>query len=203
MPRLWRQLGFFTRRFLRTILRSHHSPRQIAGGVALGVFLGFTPTMGCQMATAAIVSTFFRLSRIPAVMCVYITNPVTAVPIYGSCYFLGAWILRPFGFRPINFARVRTLFTDRDGLGFWENVTTRLSELFALGGETLAALWLGCLLAGAGAAIVSYYVTLRFVTGHRLIKAERKARRAQRRLERVRMEQELAKARRLGEDGDA
>jgi len=203
MPRLWRQLGFFMRRLLRATLRSRHSPRQIAGGVAVGVFVGFTPTMGCQMITAGLVSTFLRLSRIPAVTFVYITNPVTAAPIYGASYFLGALILRPFGFRPINFARIRNLFMDREGLGFWEDIATRLGELFALSGETFAALWIGCLIAGAVAAAVSYYVTLRFVTGHRLLRAERQARRAQRRLERIRMEQELAKARRPGEDPDA
>ena len=69
MPRLWRQFGFFMRRLLRATLRSRHSPRQIAGGVAVGVFIGFTPTMGCQMITAGLVSTFLRLSRIPAVAC--------------------------------------------------------------------------------------------------------------------------------------
>ena len=107
---------------------------------------------------------------------------------------LGAAILRPIGFEPLKFESIRKLFIQPENMGFWEGVRHNLPKLFRLGGDTFASLWLGCVLAGGVAAIVLYYVTLRFVAGHRLIKAERMARRARRRLEQIRMEQTLEKS---------
>ena len=191
MPTLYRRTSYVVRRLLRGVLRSNDSSRQIAAGVALGVFIAFTPTMGFQLIIAALVATLLKVSRLPALVMVYITNPFTALPIYGSSYMLGATILRPFGFRPLSFEKMRTLIVRPEDVGFWETIYTKLLDVFALGGETFASLWLGCTLVGAAVAVLMYYVALRFVTGHRLIKAERMARRAQRRIERIRMEQAL------------
>lgn len=191
MVRLSRLFRHFLRRRLRRHMRGPATSRQIAGGVALGVFVGFTPTMGLQMVIAGVLATLVKVSRIPAMMAVYITNPFTAAPIYGACYLLGANLLRPFGFRPLRWEVIQQLFVNPEDVGFWEKVYDKLDKLFHLGRETFAALWLGCTLAGIAFAVISYYVTLRFVTGHRLIKAERQARRAARRLERVTTEQEL------------
>ncbi len=190
MPSAYRRLAYLFRRALRGILRSNDSPRQIAGGVAVGTFVGFMPTMGGQMISAALLATLFRCSRIPAMAMVYITNPFTAIPIYGTCYFVGVAILNPFGFHPTSLERLKTIFSAHVPGGPWEMLYVRLVYLLDLGVDTLAPLWLGCLLCGAVAAIILYYITLRLVTGHRLIKVEKLARRAQKRLERVRQQQE-------------
>ena len=202
MPTLYRRFSYVLRRFLRSVLHSNHSSRQIAAGVGIGVFIAFTPTMGFQIITAALVTTLLKCSRLPALAMVYISNPFTALPLYGTCYMLGASLLRPFGFRPLSVERIRALLVRPEDAGFWENIYSRLLNIFALGGETFGALWLGCTLMGAAAALVSYYVALRFVTGHRLIKAERMAQRARRRIERIRMEQALESGQSRGERAD-
>jgi len=202
MPTLYRRISYVLRRFLRGVLRSNDSSRQIASGVALGMFIAFTPTMGFQLIIAALIATLLKCSRIPAMAMVYITNPFTAIPIYGTSYALGAALLRPFGFKPLRLSAIRNLFVHPEDLGPWEAIYSKLLSLFALGGETFASLWIGCTVMGAAAAVVSYYVALRFVTGHRLIKAERMARRARRRLERIRMEQALERAQSQGERDD-
>ena len=186
-----RRMAYTVRRLLRTVLHGNDSSRQIAAGVGIGVFIAFTPTMGFQMIIAALVTTVLKCSRLPAMVVVYITNPFTAIPIYGSCYALGVALLRPFGFRPLQLERIRSLFVRPEDVGFWETMYTKLQQIFALGGETFLTLWLGCVLVGAAMGVASYYVSLRFVAGHRLIKAERAARRARRRLERVRLAQAL------------
>ena len=178
------------RRILRRILSSHHSPRQIAAGAALGILIGFTPLMGLHMILAAVLSTFFGFSRLASVPMVYITIPVTAPFVYPGCYLLGVWMLRPFGFHVLSPAKVRALFVLPDGPGLWSAVWIKLQELFSLGWEGLAPLWLGCLVVGSVSAIAMYYASLRFVTGHRLLKAQRMALRAQQRLERIRHRQE-------------
>jgi len=184
-----RAIRYYTKRAIRVALHPNDSPRQIAGGVAIGTLVGFMPTMGGQMITAAVLATLFRCSRVPAMAMVYITNPFTAVPIYGACYFLGVGMMRPFGFRPLGFARIRGFFVTPEDVGFWAKMYSKLFGLFNLGWEALAPLWIGCLTGGIIAAVVMYYVSLRFVTGHRLLKAERMAKRAKRRLERIRLQQ--------------
>ena len=190
MTRLYRITTYHIRRMLREMLRSKDSPRQIAGGVAIGVQIGFMPTMGGQMITAALLATLFGCSRIPAMAMVYITNPFTAIPIYGTCYLVGVAILRPFGFQPVGLDRLTALLTAHVEGGPWRMIYVKLAQLFSLGIDTLAPLWLGCILCGAVAAVCFYHLSLRFVTGHRLIKAEKMMRRAQKRLERIRRRQE-------------
>ena len=188
MGTISRRTRYYLRRLLRSVLRTNDSPRQIAGGVAVGMMVAFSPTMGLQMFLAALVATVLKCSRLPAVIVVYITNPFTAIPIYLSCYVIGVGILRPFGFT-LDVEQVRRLLVRPEEWGFWELIYQKLADIFALGWNVFAPLWLGCLIVGGIGAAIAYQVSLRFVTGHRLIKAERMARRAQRRLERIRQEQ--------------
>ena len=193
MPAYLRRISYVARRAFRTVVRSNDSPRQIAGGVAIGVVIGFMPTMGMQMVTAAFIATLFRCSRLPAMAMVYITNPFTALPIYLFCYVVGVGLLRPFGFT-LQIERVRQLIVSPEDLGLWQTIYDKLGQLFAIGAHVLLPLWLGCLVVGSLAAVVFYHATVRLVTGHRLLKAERSAKRAQRRLGRIRRKQALEKS---------
>ena len=69
------------------------TPREIALGFALGIFLGFSPTMGVQMIIAAFVASLFKWSKISAMIGVQLTNPVTAPVIYGLTYMVGVKVL--------------------------------------------------------------------------------------------------------------
>lgn len=81
----------------RTLLRhilglddTHHS---IAMGTTVGMFIGMTPTVGIQMIIVVIVAfltkPFFRFNRVAALITVYISNPITMVPIYYMNYKVG------------------------------------------------------------------------------------------------------------------
>jgi len=189
-----RKASFYIRRIMRPFVRSNDSSRQIAGGIALGVLVAFSPTMGLQMLIAALLTTALGCSRLPALAAVYITNPFTAIPIYIFCYVVGVQILKPFGFT-LDMEQITRLLVRPEDLGFWETIYHKLGEVFALGWNAFAPLWLGCISVGTLAAILAYYISLRFVTGHRLIKAEKMARRAQKRLERIQMMQTLEQSR--------
>ena len=69
------------RKGLRRIVYSRSSTPSIAAGVALGVFIAFTPTVGLQMLIAALLATAFRVNVLAAVVPVWITNPLTVMPI--------------------------------------------------------------------------------------------------------------------------
>lgn len=77
----------------RKILMLDDTPRSIALGTAIGVFVALTPTVGIQMVLVLIIAAlcrpFFRFNQIAGLVAVYISNPITTVPIYWFCYKLG------------------------------------------------------------------------------------------------------------------
>ncbi len=56
--------------------------RSIAVGLAMGLFIAFTPTIPFQILLCAIGAILLRVNLSVAVAAVMITNPVTAVPVY-------------------------------------------------------------------------------------------------------------------------
>ncbi|MCG8687680.1 MAG: DUF2062 domain-containing protein, partial [Desulfobacterales bacterium] len=71
-------------------IRLRGNPREIGLGFALGVFLGFSPTMGIQLASAVALASVFKWNKYAAAIGVWITNPLTAPFIYGLTYLVGA-----------------------------------------------------------------------------------------------------------------
>lgn len=65
----------------------------VATGLALGLFIAFTPTIPFQMALAATGAFLLKLNLPAAVVGVWVTNPLTAVPIYLSANRLGRRLL--------------------------------------------------------------------------------------------------------------
>jgi hypothetical protein len=66
--------------------------RPIAGGLALGLFIGCTPTMGAQIILAAAAAYFLRVNIAIAIAATFITNPITAPVVYTLEYRLGVWL---------------------------------------------------------------------------------------------------------------
>ena len=194
MATISRRMVFYLRRLVRRVIQSNDSSRQIAGGIAIGVLIAFTPTIGFQVILAVLLTTLLGCSRLPAVAVVYITNPFTAVPIYLFCFVVGAGLLRPFGF-VVDIEQVKMLLVRSKDMGLWQIAYSKLLDVFTLGWQAFAPLWLGCMVVGVAAAAVAYHISLRLVTGHRLIKAERMARRAKMRLERIQREQAMERVR--------
>lgn len=77
------------RTLLRAILSLDDSAHSIAKGTAIGMFLGLTPTVGIQMVLVMLVSLFVRFNRKAALITVYISNPLTMIPIYWANYKVG------------------------------------------------------------------------------------------------------------------
>jgi uncharacterized protein (DUF2062 family) len=71
----------------------HLNRKSIAGGVALGLFIGFMPILG-QMFVAAALAIFFRVNLPVATMAVWVSNPITVAPMFFCAYKLGASILQ-------------------------------------------------------------------------------------------------------------
>ena len=86
---------------LRRVLRYHwlkfrrlqENPRKIAGGMALGVFIGITPTIPFHTVAALSLAALLRVSPVTAFIGIQIGNPLTIVPLYVAAYKVGQFLL--------------------------------------------------------------------------------------------------------------
>lgn len=67
--------------------------RSISGGLALGLFIAFTPTIPFQMLLAVCGGLYFRVNLPIALAACWVTNPLTALPIYTAAWRLGKYIM--------------------------------------------------------------------------------------------------------------
>jgi uncharacterized protein (DUF2062 family) len=171
------------KRILRQLARSEASARNLAWGAFVGFFVGMLPIMGIQMAVAVAVAALFRVSKLAAVLPVWITNPVTFVPIYGFNYWVGHRVtgLGP-GWREYETIlknALDLLSVSAPDAGFlaniWRNFLAATQMLFQHGWNAAIALTIGCVIAGvvlgAAALPLVYY-------GVKRARARRAARRA-------------------------
>lgn len=83
---------------LRQILALDDTNHSKALGVSIGMFVGMTPTVGIQMiiilVIAVLTSRLFQFNRVAALLTVYISNPLTMLPIYWLDYKVGTWFIR-------------------------------------------------------------------------------------------------------------
>jgi uncharacterized protein (DUF2062 family) len=142
---MWRGIGFIRqcKLMLTRFVRLRGLPEEIARGMALGIFIGMTPTMGLQMPIALVFAYLLKENRLAAVLGVWITNPATAPFIYGLEYELGRRLL---GMEYVSFPGELTI-----------------DSVSKVGWEVLAPLWLGGILGGILLAPIAYWLTLRLV----------------------------------------
>ena len=84
--------AFIHDRLISRILTINDTPHAIALGSAVGMFLAMTPTVGLQIVLAIAICTLIGANRIAACVLVFVSNPLTMLPIYWVDYQLGCWI---------------------------------------------------------------------------------------------------------------
>jgi uncharacterized protein (DUF2062 family) len=153
-----RNLLMRIRPVLRWVIKLRSSPRAIAGGLGLGTFIAFTPTIGVQLILAFVIATFFNLNRPAAMIPVWITNPVTVAPIYTFNYWLGVkfWDGPPL-------SEVSGLFIDigrtMAHLEFWD-IKEQFLAVLQMGKDILIPLVLGSVLIGVVTGLLAYVLSL-------------------------------------------
>ncbi|MCA9601319.1 MAG: DUF2062 domain-containing protein [Polyangiales bacterium] len=168
--------------FVRRIVGLDDTPHRIAWGVFLGCVVGATPTLGFQIVIYLLVATLLRANKLSGLPIVFVTNPVTAVPLYYFAWRFGAWLL---GSKPQNAARTERAMEELAGTAgggdwtrgvftqdFWERV---LNTILGMGIE----LWVGCIILGVAFGIPAYALTYRAVVQLRAAKEARERREAE------------------------
>lgn len=109
----------------------HFNRRSVAGGTAIGLFSAFVP-IPLQMVLAALLAILFQVNLPLAATLVWITNPITAAPIFYFAYLLGSILLR-IPYQPLEL---------------------QLSSQSIL--ATLPPFLLGCMVLSTGSALIGY-----------------------------------------------
>nr|WP_275583522.1 DUF2062 domain-containing protein [Archangium primigenium] len=167
----WKHVKRKLRRVRVRLMRGAGAPSEIAGGMALGLFVALLPVLGLQLPLALLLAEVLRrlahlhLSRVAAAAGVWLTNPLTAAPLYGLCYVVG----RPFA-RWLLPASPSATARDAGGL-----------DLAALSGpealSVVTSLIVGAVLLGVPVAWLGYRITYGMVSRQHARRQERRARR--------------------------
>lgn len=162
----WRRIRHF---IVVKVLHADDSPHRIALGVAIGLFIAWTPTVGLQMLLALAAAAVLRANKIIPVALVWITNPVTLVPIYYVNWVIGRMIVPGDDNLRMNEAYIRLQALVKHSPNFfdlilepgtWKQIGTLI---FEMGIE----LWIGSFALGMLLAIAGYFSTLHGVMYYR------------------------------------
>lgn len=155
------------RRFvIHNLLHADDPPHRLALGLAVGVFVAFTPTVGIQMIIAGFLSWLLKANKLVSAAMVWISNPATIIPIYWYCYRIGCAVL---ALDPIG--RDWWLRLAEPPQGWWNRVTFYWTQFLAIA----EPLWLGGLIVGLICAYPTYYVAFAVIRAYRQRRAARDA----------------------------
>jgi uncharacterized protein (DUF2062 family) len=137
------------------LLRLKGKPQEVAGGVAIGVFIGMTPTVPLHTVLAVIISLILRKSKLAAALGVWVANPFFLPFIYVLDYKVGQGIT---GATPPSLAM--------------SNFS--IPGLVQLGWDISYPLLLGGTVTGFLCAIPSYFITKRIILLYQEKRRQRK-----------------------------
>ena len=93
-----KRLVEFIRRHWHRLIQLHDTPHRIAGGVAIGIYIGFFPPLGFKVVSAILIAWAFKCSRIASAVTVnwhdicWVFPPLFVILLRAE-YGIGYWIL--------------------------------------------------------------------------------------------------------------
>ncbi|MEW5909043.1 MAG: DUF2062 domain-containing protein [Thermodesulfobacteriota bacterium] len=137
--------------FFYRIKRLEGDPHYVAMGLAIGVFIGITPTIPFHTVLAVFLSFLLKGSKVAAALGVWISNPITIPVFYFLSFKIGTWMLNMPMPRDENF--------------------TSLIELFRTGSLLGAAAVCGGIILGIIPGAMTYWLTRRMIS---ILRSKRK-----------------------------
>ena len=181
----WKRTRYF---FYKRVLHADDTPHRIALGAGVAMLVAFSPTIGFQTVIAIALATLLRANKAVCIPIVWITNPLTILPVYGACWELGHTLMvAPTAGNGSNFVAELASLTPYTDQRVWPHLFEAefWSRLLRLMFEFGIELWVGCLAVGAVAAFLTYFATRWGVTEYR---QRRRVRRISRNIQRARIQ---------------
>ncbi len=141
------------------IIRLQGDPHVLARGVAVGIFVGITPTIPLHTILAIILAIILRSSKIAALLfTVVVSNPFTIFFQYYLSWRLGTWLT----FKDLSWEEIQTVLDLISAhTGFREIVIA----LCGLGQDTLLVMLVGGTCLALPFALVGYLLAYYFFSG--------------------------------------
>lgn len=156
------------RRMYVGMIRAPGAPREVALGMAIGLFVALIPVAQTLIALGVVELirrlTGIRPSRVAAALGVWLTNPITAAPLYALSLVIG---------RPVARLLLGGLGVAAPEIGV---ETTWLQDLVAL--ESVIGIITGAVMLGTPIALVGYELTRRGVLAYQVRRVARQRARA-------------------------
>ena len=150
LPKLTKEMLsplYWWRESVRKLQELRGRPRDLSLGLAIGVFIGFTPTIPIHTVLAVALAAAFRGSTLAAALGVWVANPLTIPLFYYGSYRLGSFVL---GMPELTLPSKYSVFS-----------------LMKLGGNVTVAMLHGGVLLGIVPAVITYFLTYRFTSSPR------------------------------------
>jgi uncharacterized protein (DUF2062 family) len=148
--------SIFSRGFakLLSLARQKDTPHRIALGMALGIFVGLLPIMGIQMAVVTLFALPLRGNLKAAIAGVWISNPITFIPMYWTYYRFGLFFMPGNQVSWSSFSQSITKYAE------WDKVLD-------LSMDILGPMCVGSLIMAVLGGAITYFVAYWFVENHR------------------------------------
>ena len=115
------------------------------------------------MVVAAAIAAIFRVSKIAAVLPVWISNPLTFIPLYGFNYWLGH-ILTGLGPTHEEYRVVLHKVAElTNSAGFFDGIIEGTKLFGSLGRDAVYSLCIGSIIVGIISAIISYPISMKLI----------------------------------------
>ncbi|MBW2648067.1 MAG: DUF2062 domain-containing protein [Deltaproteobacteria bacterium] len=153
------------------VLHVDDSTHRIALGLALGVFVAFTPPLGHHILLVILLCSIFRANKFVGLTFIWLSNPFTYVVLYYPNYLLGRGVLAFFGTAgEVEPARISAMFDE--SLSFDHVMTSFYTSEFwrELGSFFVKIgfeMFTGGLIIGSIVAGLAYFMGYRLIDGYR------------------------------------
>lgn len=142
---LHKHLKHNLRQYAIQIKQLQGDPHYVALGMAIGVFIGVTPTIPFHTLIAVALAFLFRCSKPAAALGVWFANPLTIPFFYLASYKVGMFFLGKAS--PFDIEKYESIL-----------------EIFKLGADVTLAMLFGGIIIGIPPAVGIYFITRRIFT---------------------------------------
>ncbi len=146
---------FFRYYYLR-FLRLQGNPGEIARGVAIGTFIGITPTIPLHTVLILLVTVMLRASKVAGIVASYVvSNPFTFFIQYYLSWRIGNWLM-PYD---LSWEQVHSIMAVISG---HSDLTTTLTAISKLGWQAASVMVVGGSVLALPFTMASYLYALTF-----------------------------------------
>lgn len=150
------QIGRIGKYYYRRLQRLKGDPYALAGGFAIGVFIGCTPTIPFHTVAIIVATLASRTSTVAGILSSWVVcNPFTYLPIYYLSLVIGN-AATPYH---LNWEKIKSLL---ELLLTSDSIMHSIDVIMGLGYEAIVIMLVGGVILAIPCTILSFYLSLKF-----------------------------------------